>query len=154
MAGFICGDYTNNDTAIKVTTNNGTYNNFTGSNIGTSAWVKVVAFCNGTTISLYRNTTNDLNTAYTAPNNVASITQWIGSNSDSFGWFNGYIEDLKITNDNLGANWVLTEFANQNSPGTFYSTGDEEQYVPNVGGLPDGVNLIANESSFYCKFIK
>ncbi|MCA9389910.1 DUF2341 domain-containing protein [candidate division WWE3 bacterium] len=40
--------------------------------------------------------------------------------------FDGIIDELKMTKDMKSSEWIDTEFANQNDPATFFSTGSEE----------------------------
>jgi hypothetical protein len=44
------------------------------------------------------------------------------------GWnFIGYLEEIRISNTVRSENWIKTEYANQNSPSTFYTVGSEVQ---------------------------
>ena len=42
--------------------------------------------------------------------------------------FNGVIDEVRASNSVRTAQWIATEYANQNSPGTFYTVGNEEQW--------------------------
>ncbi len=56
------------------------------------------------------------------------------SNSDSFwvarddaaGYFNGIIDEVRISSTARSADWIATEYNNQSSPSGFYSVGTEE----------------------------
>ncbi|MHA2332664.1 MAG: DUF2341 domain-containing protein, partial [Candidatus Hodarchaeales archaeon] len=49
--------------------------------------------------------------------------------------FDGIIDNIQIHTNILSADWVLTEYENQNSPGNFYSIGTEES-SPDVWSMP------------------
>ncbi len=56
------------------------------------------------------------------PTNAAALA--IGSvnnNGTAFQYFKGALEDLRISNTARGADWIATEYANQDSPSTFYT---------------------------------
>ncbi|MHB8053174.1 MAG: DUF2341 domain-containing protein, partial [Methanoregula sp.] len=38
----------------------------------------------------------------------------------------GILDEVRISNSNRSANWILTEYRNQNSPSTFYTVGAKE----------------------------
>jgi hypothetical protein len=40
-------------------------------------------------------------------------------------FFNGRVDEFRYSNIARSANWILTEYRNQNSPSTFYAVGDE-----------------------------
>jgi hypothetical protein len=42
--------------------------------------------------------------------------------------FNGVIDEVRASNSVRSANWIATEYTNQNSPSTFYSIGAEESW--------------------------
>lgn len=50
----------------------------------------------------------------------------IGHSSILGGFFNGFIDELRISTVDRGANWISTEYSNQNSPATFYTVGTQE----------------------------
>lgn len=50
----------------------------------------------------------------------------IGKRFDSARYLAGDLDELRVLNRPLSADWISTEWANQNSPGTFYSLGTEE----------------------------
>ena len=89
----------------------------------TGAWQKVTATRNSNVASIYRNavsigTTSAASTANT--NNLANFG--IGAfGIGAFLYFNGRMDEVRIPNFNITANWETTEYNNQNSPSTFYS---------------------------------
>ncbi|MGB9474068.1 MAG: hypothetical protein WCE87_03250, partial [Candidatus Udaeobacter sp.] len=48
----------------------------------------------------------------------------IGSAFGAF-YFNGDIDELRISNTNRSANWIAAEYSNQNNPGAFITMGSE-----------------------------
>lgn len=50
---------------------------------------------------------------------------FIGTRSDNATMFKGIIDEVKMTNTVLTADWIKTEFNNQSSPSTFYTVGSE-----------------------------
>jgi len=58
-----------------------------------------------------------------------------GSNS------NGYLDEVRVSNVVRTADWIATEYNNQNSPATFYSLSPEQDVV-----VPASVGLSASES--------
>ena len=43
--------------------------------------------------------------------------------------WNGIIDECRISNSVRSADWIATEYNNQNSPSTFYSYGGENVYT-------------------------
>jgi len=46
-----------------------------------------------------------------------------------WGWFDGILDEVRISNTARSAFWISTEYNNQNSPATFYSLGNQEQWT-------------------------
>ena len=55
-------------------------------------------------------------------------------------YFNGDLDELRISNTEQTSTWVSTEYNNQNSPGTFYSL-DTQENVPLSNGIFFGNNF-------------
>lgn len=49
-----------------------------------------------------------------------------------FQYLNGDVDELRASNSLRSANWIATEYANQNSPSTFFTLGSEQT----LGGQP------------------
>lgn len=79
----------------------------------------------GTKITFYLNGASDGTPTYTgtmpsagtAPMQIGNY----GAFLTGFFQFNGSIDELRISNSTRNADWVVTEYNNQNSPSTFYS---------------------------------
>jgi biopolymer transport protein ExbB len=50
---------------------------------------------------------------------------YIGPPSDANGDFLGLIDEVRVSSTNRSADWIATEFNNQNDPSSFYSVGAE-----------------------------
>lgn len=86
-------------------------------------WVITVS---GTTVSLYKDgslVSSSIGSGTRNPGNTALTigTQYYNGNS----WWNGYADEVRYSNVARSANWISTEYANQNSPSTFSSLGSE-----------------------------
>jgi gliding motility-associated-like protein len=68
----------------------------------------------------------------------ASVSSEMGSKTTSFKsigrventleYFNGSLDEFRITNKVISGDWIANEYANQNNPGSFYSVGTETAY--------------------------
>lgn len=70
--------------------------------------------------------------SFTDRGSYSSGTFDLGRNSATVAsdkWWDGLEDDIHISNSVRNANWVLTEYNNQNSPGTFSTLGSEETKV-------------------------
>lgn len=65
-------------------------------------------------------------TSNISPTNVSGQKLAIGSNSETSLFFDGLIDEVRISNIARSQDWITTEYNNQNSPGTFYSIGAEQ----------------------------
>jgi hypothetical protein len=54
------------------------------------------------------------------------VETYIGIRSDMLREFNGIIDEVRISDTVRSADWISTEYNNQNSPDTFYSVGPEQ----------------------------
>jgi biopolymer transport protein ExbB len=45
-------------------------------------------------------------------------------NYDGF-WWNGHVDEVRVSDSGRSSAWIATEYNNQNSPTTFYSLGPE-----------------------------
>lgn len=105
--------------------------------INDGAWHYVVATKAGSAISLYVDGLLDLSGTSTSGNTMTNtgLTSRIGSDaSDSGTSWKGMIDEVRLSNTNRSANWILTEYNNQNSPNTFYS-------VSSIGEVSRVVNF-------------
>ena len=89
-------------------------------------WVHVVMVRNAGTTRFYVNGTVQSGTSAStpiAPNARATIgNQFDGSNLP-YRYFNGSVDEARISSSVRSADWITTEYNNQSSPSTFYSVG-------------------------------
>ncbi|MGE5831463.1 MAG: DUF2341 domain-containing protein, partial [Methanomicrobiales archaeon] len=118
-------------------------NVFSNSAVGAGAWkYVVVTFDDPTnTAKIYINGGLDKTDSTTITNSLANTPEqiaigWAGQGSQ---YFDGRIDEVRLSNNVRSAPWITTEYANQNSPSTFLSVGGEVaspcsgsgQFIPN-----------------------
>lgn len=47
-------------------------------------------------------------------------------NGGGTGWYAGFLDEIRVSNSARSADWIATEYNNQNDPGSFYSLAGEE----------------------------
>ncbi|MCA9378871.1 DUF2341 domain-containing protein, partial [Candidatus Dojkabacteria bacterium] len=87
----------------------------------------------GNTLTMYRDgsqvSNNASATAVPAANNYPlyiAVENAANQSPPYTDFFDGYIDEVRVSNTNRSAGWVTTEYNNQNSPSTFYSLGTED----------------------------
>jgi hypothetical protein len=100
---------------------------FTGPDINLSPgnWYYLTVTYDGASIDLYVNDTLDYSQNETGTINDSSTLDLIFSPADDE-YLDGIVDEARVSNIARSADWIAIEFNNQNSPGTFYSTGPEE----------------------------
>lgn len=58
---------------------------------------------------------------------ASTATYGIGGSSSVYDSINGPIDEVRVSSSVRSADWVTTEYNNQNSPNTFWSVGSEQQ---------------------------
>lgn len=105
-----------------------TYNPAT--TLTTGNWYHVVGVYNGSNLNTYKNGTlvgagiACTVTTPSTPSQSARIGQ-MGIAVSDFAQVNGLLEEVRVSNIQRTADWILTEYNNQNSPSTFYTMGPE-----------------------------
>ncbi len=107
------------------------FDTFNGSVIGVASistisngnWYHITGVYDGTTYRLYFNGTQNNTAVAAAPTATTNLTE-IGA-VDAKGvpsnFWNGFIDEVRISNTARSANWIATEYANENAPLTFNS---------------------------------
>src|SRR5213076_2975691 len=91
----------------------------------------------GTNVQLYVNGTLAAGpTAYAY--SLGSTYARIGSDNAT-DWFNGTIDEARLSNASRSADWIATEYNNQNSPSTFYNVGSAQNFPEPSAPLPKWV---------------
>lgn len=111
----------------------------TGDIISASTWQYVTLTSDGSTWRFYRNgVEQSVAHTYSGSNSgdwmaetslTSTITNVIGrvrSNGNYAAEFDGFMDEVRVTSATLSEDWLLTEYNNQNSPSTFYSTATQE----------------------------
>ena len=98
--------------------------NSDGGSVSTGSWQHVVGTFDGSSLRLYKNGSLVGGPTSASPTISGNPGGWIGSFSGTQ-FFNGDIDEVRISNTNRGADWIRTEYNNQNSPGTFITLGSE-----------------------------
>ena len=70
-----------------------------------------------------------------APNNVFTIGNALDASSNANRYFNGPIDEVRISTTARSSDWIATEYNNQSSPSTFYSLGTETLLGPAITGF-------------------
>ena len=103
--------------------------------VSANAWHHVVGTYDGATMKIYIDGAQDANTR-AKTGNIDSVPPdendvWIGHGDQpvdrpwSYEW-EGDIDEVRISTIARGADWIATEFNNQDTPGTFYGVGGEQ----------------------------
>jgi Concanavalin A-like lectin/glucanases superfamily len=95
----------------------------------TGNWFYIVATYDGSTLRIFQNG-SELGTGMPAsgittpnpPSNSYLLGQ-MGIQPTDIGQVNGMLDEIRISNTNRSADWILTEYRNQTAPGTYISAG-------------------------------
>lgn len=125
------------DRGLEASRNDGNFNVFTGNGTWTptspslNQWQYVSLTYTPSDILFYKNGVKyDLGGA---PTGQASNNKlWIGASPGYGEYFNGLIDEARVSSVALSPSWILTEYNNQSSPSTFYSVGPESTYANSV----------------------
>ncbi|MET4083598.1 hypothetical protein ABIB40_003570 [Pedobacter sp. UYP30] len=97
-----------------------------------NTWYYVQGVYNGTTLAMYVNgVAQQTRTGIGAPSAGGVLNIGVGEGGNAF-WFNGIIDEPRVSQTAKDANWGLSEYRNQNNPGT---TGTLPSVVLPLGGL-------------------
>jgi YD repeat-containing protein len=123
---------------------NGTAWNTANSAVNDNNWHFIAVSVNGTTEYFYKDGASDGWSLAANPNSFSG-TGLLGNS------FNGTIDEIRLSKIARSADWVATEYNNQNSPATFYSAGPVNppsisSLSPNSG--PAGTTVTVSGSFF------
>jgi len=96
-------------------------------------WYSVTMVRSAGTVRFYVNGTQTANTNAATPNAPTAhftIGNQLDPSNNPYRFFNGIIDEVRISNTARSPDWIKTKYTNQNSPGnigapSFYSVGDE-----------------------------
>ncbi len=94
----------------------------------TNTWYNISGTFNGSTVSIYLNGTLVAGPTSATWNTTLGEGLQIGNwaTYDAAGKFQGIMDEIRISNIARSADWIMTEYNNQNNPGTFETWGIEE----------------------------
>jgi YD repeat-containing protein len=116
----------------------------------TGQWYYVLGTFDGSNVNLYVNGVKKATAAYTSNANNASANSngWtLGNyteNGAGFNWWNGSIDEARLSSVVRSADWIAAEYNNQSSPATFYSVGLEN--TVGISITPVAVSLAAGQT--------
>jgi len=118
-------------------TNSGTYDACPGTyTMVTGTWYHVAVTYNSGSITTYVNGAVDGTTSKgTTINSASGLNFQIGHGTTDAIYFQGKLDEIRVSNTVRDADWIKTEYNNQNSPATFYSVGTEESSPPTAVDL-------------------
>ncbi len=119
------GFFTNN-TAQQMIVQIGATQTFQSGTFSLGTFVHFVGTYDGANVILYINGVNNASSAMTGniPQNTSQL--YISNNaSNGANYWNGHIDEVRVLSVALPADWITTEYNNQNSPSTFYTLGSE-----------------------------
>jgi hypothetical protein len=95
-----------------------------GGDVAENDWQHMVVLYDGTNLEAYLDGTQ-LGTSQSA--SISSRTDdWeVASYAGGAEYHDGIMDEVRISNTNRSSNWIATEYANQNTPSTFYTVSDE-----------------------------
>jgi len=120
----------------------GNYSNVAGTAApATGVWSHIVVTISGNTVTHYLNGvvngSGTLSAAGAGANGTESL--FIGSRNDFATRFKGKMDEVRLLNAALSADWVRTSYNNQSSPSTFYTISNE--------GVVGNASPVANAGS-------
>jgi hypothetical protein len=97
----------------------------TFTNADTGKWYHFAVAYDGSSSFIYLNGVLDNSTSNTGSIDTTSIALKIASDTYRY-YFDGTIDEIRISNTTRSASWISSSYNNQYSPGTFLDFGDEE----------------------------
>ncbi|UCD13805.1 MAG: DUF2341 domain-containing protein [Thermoplasmatales archaeon] len=88
-------------------------------------WYYIVINRAGINVNFYYNAVDETYDDNTCPNLNERIKR-IGGHGDNNDWFNGKIDETRISNNARSQDWIITSFNTMNDPSSFLSLGPEE----------------------------
>lgn len=108
-----------------------------GGSITTGTWYHIVGLFNGSAWKIYSDGSEVASTSSATGPARSTKGTYIGA-TDIAGsvsrWFNGYIDEVRISDTARSADWILAEYNSQNSPSTFLALGSETSAGGGGGG--------------------
>lgn len=107
--------------------------------ISTNSWNHVVGTYDGSHVKIYYNGAYSNETS--ASGNIASTAQHLVIGADTAAneeYFDGNLDEVRVSNVARSADWISTEYANESSPSTFLTVGSGQAGTitpPNISSM-------------------
>ena len=101
-------------------------------------WYHIVYVVSGTGYTIYANGSSVGSGSYSSATPVladSAHTLRFGETGISSEWWDGSLDEVRISSAARSGDWIATEYANQNSPSTFFVVGPENS--PATAGVTD-----------------
>jgi hypothetical protein len=95
-----------------------------GTGVDTTAFHHIVGTFDGSSLRLYKDGSLIAGPTAASPTTSSNTGAAIATSFGAY-YFDGNVDELRISNTNRSAAWITTEYNNQNSPGTFITMGSE-----------------------------
>lgn len=149
----VFGKYTSGANQYGLSLSNGKSNlNINGttiagtSNLNNNTWRYLVGRRTGTATHIFENgvqRASGTSNADVSPGADGSIGRLSASPTN---YWNGALDEIRISNISRSDDWIVTEYNNQNSPSTFHLIAAEEPYVP-ATGINNSVLVIVKDAA-------
>lgn len=114
-----------NKVAFYIRAGGGTRGPVTSSTtISTTTWYHAVATYDGSNLRLYINGSADgTPVAYSGTLNSTTVATLLGKEDTALGLLDGKLDEVRVQSTVRSADWIATEYNNQNAPSTFWIPG-------------------------------
>ena len=135
--GYKLGVYTNNIPEAESGLPSTRYSTPTAPTLSSGTWYYVQGVFTGTTLSVYVNGSQyAVNSTTTAPFSTNNFYIGVGEGGNQF-YFNGIIDEPRVSNVGKSADWLKAEYTDQNNPVTFTdNTSTVTTNVTNAAAIP------------------
>lgn len=126
----------NSNGAVRCSFNNGgavNYNTITTDTLSPNVWYHLACACDVSQAQDCRIYINGIEASYSSTANATGVDNDAGNNfhlaQDSFHrfFYDGKLDEARVSNAVRTAGWITTSYNNQSSPSTFYTVGNEER---------------------------
>ncbi|HVW94580.1 MAG TPA: DUF2341 domain-containing protein [Mucilaginibacter sp.] len=134
--GYKLGIYYNNTAETESATAGDRGSSPTPPAVSANTWYYIQGVFNGNTLSTYVNgAAYAVLTTTTAPSATSPLYIGAGEGGGNY-YFNGIIDEARISNVAKSADWLKAEYVDQNNPSAFTSAGSSSVISTNAASLP------------------
>ncbi len=106
---------------------------------GTGAWHYVQGVYSGSTLSTYVDGAQyEIATTSNNPSSTTAFFIGVGEGGSNY-YFNGIIDEPRVSNVAKSTNWIKAEYVNQNNPVTFTTVGSTSTNTTNAATIPGAI---------------